>query len=283
MKKQVFVFAAIFAAVSLLTINVADAQWRSETHDVYNAPSGLDVTIDGNLDEWGGVMESVTGTDGSQFCGVEFEGVGGAVKVFEEHGGGKWNSADDQTVCFMIAWNPDAAYLALSVTDDEHQNSGAAWNGDAAQLAFEPTGKRTGGLALFLYNVALDNNAEKLILHNERTNGQPGLEAERDFAITRDESAKKTYYEFKFTPANFGLDIELSEGIEIGLGICVNDGDKAAGQGGQKGWGGWYPHSVVHGKNSEKTGLVVLSSTAVTAVEPADKLTTTWGTLKSER
>jgi hypothetical protein len=283
MKKSVFVFAALLAAVCLFAINIADAQWRSETHDVYNAPSGLDVTIDGNLDEWGGVMESVTGTDGSTFCGVEFEGRESEVKVWEDWGGGTWSGADDQTVCFMIAWNPDAAYLALSVTDDEHQNSGAAWNGDAAQLAFEPTGKRTGGLALFLYNVALDNNAEKLILHNERTNGQPGLEAERDFAISRDEAAKKTNYEFKFTPANFGLDIELSEGIEIGLGICVNDGDKAAGQGGQKGWSGWYPHSIVHGKHSEKMGLVVLSSTAVTAVEPADKLTTTWGNLKSEK
>ena len=104
MKKQVFVFAAILAAVTLFTINVADAQWRNATHDVYNAPTGVDVTIDGNLDEWGDVMDAVTGTDGSQYCGVEFEGVGGAVKVFEEHGGGKWNNADDQTVCFMIAW-----------------------------------------------------------------------------------------------------------------------------------------------------------------------------------
>ncbi len=282
MKKSVFVLAALFAAVCLFTINIADAQWRNPTHDVYNAPTGVDVTVDGNLDEWGEVMDSVTGTDGSQFCGVEFEGVGGAVKVFEEHGGGKWSGADDQTVCFMIAWNPDAAYLALSVTDDEHQNGGAAWNGDAAQIAFEPTGKRTGGLALFLYNVALDDNAENLILHNERTNGQPGLVSGEDFAITRDDDAKKTYYELRFTPANFGVD-SFSEGIEVGLGICVNDGDKAAGQGGQKGWGGWYPHSVVHGKNSEKTGLVVLSSTTVTAVEPADKLATTWGNLKSAR
>lgn len=278
MKKSVFVFAALFVAVTLFTINIADAQWRNPTHDVYNAPTGIDVTIDGNLDEWGEVMDAVTGTDGSPFCGVEFEGVGGAVKVFEEHGGGKWNNADDQTVCFMIAWNPDAAYIALSVTDDEHQNSGAAWNGDAAQLAFEPTGKRTSGLALFLYNVALDGNAENLILHNERTNGQPGLEAGTDVAITRDEGAKKTYYELRFTPANFGVD-SFSEGIEVGLGICVNDGDVDTP--GQKGWGGWYPHSVVHGKNSEKTGLVVLTSTAVTAVEPADKLATTWGNLKS--
>jgi hypothetical protein len=224
-------------------------------------------------------MDAVTGTDGSSFCGVEFEDIGS----FQEHGGGKWNNADDHTTCFMIVWNADAAYLALSVTDDEHQNSGAAWNGDSVQLAFEPTGKRTAGLAFFLYNAALDNNAENLIIHNERTNGQPGLVSGEDFAITRDDAAKKTYYEFRFTPANFGLDITLSEGIEIGLGICVNDGDLGAGQGGQKGWDGWYPHAVVYGKNPEKTGLVVLNSNNVTAVEPADKLTTTWGTIKSVR
>ena len=53
----------------------------------------------------------------------------------------------------------------------------------------------------------------------------------------------------------------------------MNDGDLAANQGGQKGWSGWYPHAIVHGKNSEKTGLVVLSDTAVTPVDPAGKLT----------
>ena len=283
MKKHVFVLAAIFAAVSLFAINIADAQWRNETHDVYNAPTGIDVIIDGNLDEWEGVMGAVTGTDDTAFCGVEFEANGAVVKTFEEYSGGTWSSADDHTTCFMIVWDADAAYLALSVTDDEHQNSGAAWNGDSVQLAFEPTGKRTAGLAFFLYNAALDNNAENLIIHNERTNGQPGLVSGEDFAITRDDAAKKTYYEFRFTPANFGLDITLSEGIEIGLGICVNDGDLGAGQGGQKGWDGWYPHAVVYGKNPEKTGLVVLNSNNVTAVEPADKLTTTWGTIKSVR
>lgn len=280
MKKQVFVFAAIFAVVSLLTINFADAQWRSETHDVYNAPTGIDVEIDGNLDEWGAVMDAVTGTDGSPFCGVEFEGVGGEVKVFEEHAGGVWNDADDQTVCFMIAWNADAVYLALNVTDDEHEHAeGAAWKGDGVQLAFEPTAKRTAGLQLFLYNVALRDNGD-LIRNNERTNGQPGLEAE-DVAIVRNEDEKETYYELKFVLANFGIEGSLSEGIEFGLGICVNDGDKDAL--GQKGWSGWYPHAIVHTKHSQKTGLVVLSSTAVTAVEPADKLTTTWGNLKSVR
>ena len=285
MKKVVCRFTTLFTiAVFLCTISIANAQWRSETHDVYNAPTGLDVQINGDLSEWGGVLETVTGTDGTMFCGVAFEANGGDIKTFEEFGGGTWSDADDHETCFMFAWDEDALYLALSVTDDTHEHAAAAaWNGDGAQLAFEPTGKREAGLPLFLYNIGLDGTAENVILQNERTNGSPGLAAD-DAAIVRDEGAKKTYYEFRFPATELQIEGDkLSEGTEIGVGICVNDGDTAAGQNGQKGWDGWYPHAVVYGKNSEKTGLVILSSAAVTAVEPADKLTTTWGTLKSRR
>lgn len=277
MKKQFFILAALFAAVSLLTINIAEAQWRSPTHDVYNAPTGIDVTIDGNLDDWEGVLDSVTGTDGSPFCAVEFEGRDSVVKVWEDLGG-TWSGPEDHETCFMIVWDPDAVYLAISVTDDEHEHAaGGAWNGDGAQLSVVPSGIRESNQLDFLYNVALKDDGD-LILHNEDTHGQPGLTND-DFAIVRDEDTKKTNYEFKFTPANFGLDITLSADIEIGLSICINDGDKDAL--GQKGWSGWNPHAIVHNKHPQKTGLVVLSDAGVTAVEPANKLTTTWGNLKS--
>ena len=275
MKRFVFEFTAIFVAVLLMSANFADAQWRSPTHDVYNAPTGIDVEIDGNLDEWDGVLDSVTGTDGSTFCGVEFENIG----AFENNGG-NWTGADDHETCFMIVWDADAVYLALSVTDDEHEHAdAAAWKGDGAQILVVPTGMREASQTHFRFNVALTDNGDPIV-NNELNHGQPVLETE-NVAMVRDEDAKKTYYEIKFVPANFGLDVTLSEGIEIGLGICVNDGDKDAL--GQKGWSGWYPHSIVHGKNTEQTGLVILSSNVVTAVEPADKLTTTWGDLKSIR
>ena len=279
MKKYVFEFTAIFVAIMLMGIGAADAQWRSPTHDVYNAPMGLDVEIDGNLEEWGGVMDSVTGTDGSTFCGIEFEGRDGVVKVWEDYQGGTWSGPEDHTTCFMVVWDEDAVYLAISVTDDDHQNSGAAWNGDSAQLNIVPSGIRETGQPFFLYNVALGEDGN-LILHNEDTRGQPGLTND-DFAIVRDEDSKTTSYEFKFTPANFGLDISLSAGLEIGLGICVNDGDEDAT--GQKGWSGWNPHTVVYNKNPEKTGLVVLSADTVTPVEPAGKLTSIWGRIKSSQ
>ena len=45
---------------------------------------------------------------------------------------------------------------------------------------------------------------------------------------------------------------------------------------------GWYTHAIVFGKNSEHTGLVVLTN-EVLAVEAVNKLATTWGILKSVR
>lgn len=285
MKKDVFSFTTLFTiAVFLFVTGIADAQWRNETHDVFNAPTGVAVQIDGDLSEWSEVMNTVTGTDGTAFCGVTFEANGGDIKAFEEYNGGIWNDADDHETCFMFAWDADALYLALSVTDDTHEHAAAAaWNGDGAQLAVEPTGERAVGLPLFLYNIGLDGAGENVILQNERTNGSPGLVAD-DAAIVRDEGAKKTYYEFRFPATELQIaGDKFSDGDEVGVGICVNDGDEGDGQNGQRGWDGWYPHAVVYGKNSEKTGLVILSSTAVTAVEPADKLTTTWGTLKSRQ
>ena len=270
------------ALLVLLASTVADAQWRSKTHDEYKALTGLEVKIDGDLSEWDGILDAVTGTDGKPFCGVEFEDVGGKATEFEEHAGGKWDGADDHETCFMIVWDSEAVYIALSVTDDEHEHAaGQAWNGDGAQLAFEPTGKRGAGATLFLYNAGLDDGAKNILLGNERTNGSPGLVSGEDVVIVRNEAKKETYYEFRFT-ADELQENNFSAGDQFGLGICVNDGDKAAGQGGQKGWSGWYTHSVVHGKNSERTGLVTLTN-EVLAVEAANKLTTTWGQLKSAR
>ncbi len=286
MKRLLFAIAILL----LLTGLTADAQWRSKTHDVYNAlQAPADIKIDGELDDeegWEGAIESVKGTDGKIFCEVEFAGDDGKIYVFREWGGGTWSGADDHSTCFMIAWNPDTLYLALEVTDDEFEHGGGnPWEGDGAQIAFEPSGERGTNLTLYLYNVALNNSAESIITNhlNERTNGQPGLDVNEDVAVTRDDGANKTYYEIRITPENLGVGSSFSAGDELGLGICVNDGDTAAGQGGQKGWSGWYPHAIVHGKNSEKTGLVVLSDTAVTPVDPAGKLTTTWGNVKSLR
>lgn len=271
----------IFIMTLLMIIATAvNAQWRSKTHDAYNALTGVEVEIDGDLGEWEGILEAVTGTDGNPFCGVEYQG-----NVFETHQGGKWEGADDHETCFMIVWDKDAVYIALIVTDDEHEHAAdAAWNGDGAQLAFEMSGKRNPGIPMWLYNVGLDDKAENILpgALNENPGGA-GLVPDDDIVVIRDEAEKKTYYELRFTAEELQVKgKKFSAGDEFGLGICVNDGDKGAGQEGQKGWSGWYMHSIVFGKNSEHTGLVTLTD-EVLPVEPADKLTTTWGFLKSAR
>ena len=56
-----------------------------------------------------------------------------------------------------------------------------------------------------------------------------------------------------------GLGVDsLSDGMVMGFGMCLNDGDTEGGQGGQKGWTGWGPYSIVYGKNSPASGLMTL-------------------------
>ena len=270
-------------AFALLTSITADAQWRSKTHDVYNAltiPAGVDIKVGDFSEYWEGVFETVKGTDGTIFCGVEYSG-----NVFETHNGGKWTGPDDHQTCFAILWDPEAIYIAIAVDDDEHEHANpAAWNGDGAQLAFEMSGKRTAGGQMFLYNIGLDDKAKDILLDALNENpGGAGIVPDEDIAIVRNEDEKETYYELRFTAEELQVKgKKFSEGFKFGLGICVNDGDKGAGQDGQKGWSGWYTHSIVFGKNSEHTGLVVLTNEAL-AVEASDKLATTWGQLKSIR
>ncbi len=275
-------FFIVITLLFLITSITAHAQWRSDTHDVYNALKiPADITIDGELDDdegWEDVIESVTGTNGEPFCGVEFD-AGGKEEVWEANGG-TWDGPEDHETCFAIVWDEDAIYLAISVTDDDHQNSGGAWNGDSVQLGFEMSGKRDGGLALLLYNVALDNDAKNLIYHDERPGGT-GLNDSEYVAVVRNENENETYYEYKFTADEINKGDNFEEGFEFGLAICVNDGDDNAP--GQKGWSGWYTDCIVKGpKQSEHTGLVRLSADEL-AVDVRNKLTTTWGRVKASK
>jgi len=267
MKKYLSISLGVFAlGIILLSTIPADAQWRSKTHDKYEVRTGVNIKIDGKLGDWAGVpvWSGVKNITGQNKPGPE--------KSFEEWDGVIWTGPDDQTVAFMWAWNAEALYLGISVTDDYHNAPPDGWKGDAAQLALEPTGKRPKGGRenLVLYNVALGAKG-KLIVENQKAAGK-GLEA-GDVAIVRD--SNKTNYEIRFSAKNHGT---MVEGRSAGASICVNDGDEG-GQAGQKGWGGWYPHSIVFGNQSEKTGLLVLSG-AVTSVEAKGKLSTTWGDLK---
>ncbi len=281
--KKVLIAITLLLLITGLT---ADAQWRSDTHDEYHAlQRPAEITIDGQLDDaegWEGVFESVTGENGDPFCEVEFAGNDGKIYVFREWDGGNWDGRDDHRTCFGIVWDEENIYLALAVTDDEHQNGGGAWNGDSAQIGFVPSGMRKPGAELYLYNAALNNDANGLIFHNEAIFGAQELTEGDNVAITRNEDDKETYYEYRFSADDWDVaGGKFSAGYEFGLAICVNDGDKDTP--GQKGWSGWYTDCIVNGaKQPENTGLVILTDEQL-AVEAKNKLTTTWGRLKSTR
>jgi len=85
-------------------------------------------------------------------------------------------------------------------------------------------------------------------------------------------------YEARFSVDELGV-AAYKAGMGFGVSICVNDGDDDTP--GQKGWSGWYPHSIVFGKNAEKTGLVVLTDTPF-AVGPKGKLATKWAAVRAK-
>ena len=64
-----------------------------------------------------------------------------------------------------------------------------------------------------------------------------------------------------------GVDV-FASGWAAGFGMCLNDGDVEDGQGGQKGWTGWGPYSIVYGKNSPACGLITLAGGSVSLNDP---------------
>lgn len=256
--KKGFLAAALFAMTLVLfgTANAGD--WIAE--DMFVAPEAS-IVIDGDAADWG-MIEPLTA--------VEFKTTADEWVVFEEYDGGIWNGPDDHTTSVAFAWDSDALYVYILVVDDEHEHqSDGFWAGDAVQMAFAD-GDRTAHTQL--YNFYL-SEAGATVIANEMATA--GGQVDGDVVAVRDEGTKTTFYEAKFTPEILGLS-SLEVDMKIGVGICVNDGDLDTP--GQKGWSGWGPHALVHGKNGDKTGLVTLGASA--AVSPASKAAVTWGELK---
>ena len=64
-------------------------------------------------------------------------------------------------------------------------------------------------------------------------------------------------YEIRIPARGLGHDT-ITAGMQMGFSLCLNDGDLEDGQGGQKGWSGWGPYSIVYGKNSAAAGLITI-------------------------
>ena len=198
---------------SLMTYAGKDlSELRSKTHDIYTVgTTPSKISLDGNIDDW---------SDFETFSGVEFPKENGSMMVFDEHAGGTWTGADDQTIAFKIVWDTQAVYLGIIVTDDDHQNATVSgWNSDATQMIVEPTGERKSENDHFRYNFALGDDGT-LTVNNEKSTGE-GLKQDH-VAIARD--GLTTIYEIMFPSSEFGID-KFEDGMSLGLGIYVNDGD----------------------------------------------------------
>lgn len=227
--------------------------------------------IDGDLSDWAGVPV----ISDPMFWVPKGLVQPGKYVIFEPYNGGLWTGPDDWTSAFQIGWDANNLYIGVTVTDDSHESLAtsptSAWNGDSVQLMIADAA-RSQQLALYNYGLGGEDGAlGDIYIHNE--NGAPGQPAPADDPacncateafIKRDTAKKKTYYEIRLPAGAMGFTAPLTNGMKIGLGVCINNGDVTEpgqpDQTGQKGWGGWGTHSIVFGKTPSETGLLTLTT-----------------------
>ncbi|MEJ6727807.1 MAG: sugar-binding protein [Akkermansiaceae bacterium] len=209
------------------------------------------IILDGDLSEWAGsnVLAdprfSIPKGSGSD------PNVVGELVNFELHGG-DWTGPDDHTSSVQVVYDDDNVYFGFTVTDEYHEHASApAWKGDAVQLMVANDARDT---QIALYNYALlgiENALGDIKIQHEA--GPGGTEA----VVTRNAVTKKTIYEIKLPKSALELS-SLTEGVQFGLGMAINDGDELTPN--QSGWGGLGAHSIVFGKSPEETALITLGS-----------------------
>ncbi|MCB1099502.1 MAG: hypothetical protein KDN22_28280, partial [Verrucomicrobiae bacterium] len=258
-------WAGLIPLLGLACLNpiVAHANDMDPDTEFYTAlKTPAPIVLDGDLSEWGGANV----IDNPRFSmfpkGIGFENATpDEIVTHDEYGSGTWDGPDDQASVTRMLYDDENFYLGVVVTDDYHEHSagggGSTWNGDAIQLMVAD-GDRASQVALV--NVALlgieeDEPAGEdfFAVHNEAA--PEGTEV----FIVRDTVAKTTTYEIRLPLEVVGLDA-LEEGVTLGIGFAINDGDLDSP--GQSGWGGWGAHAVVGGKTPSETGLVTLGGVA---------------------
>ncbi|MFT5188726.1 MAG: hypothetical protein ACI957_001748, partial [Verrucomicrobiales bacterium] len=215
------------------------------------ARAGNPIVLDGDLSEWTATpivnAQSRPGPDGTT-----------DLAFFEPFGGGTWDGPDDHSNTTWLTWDDDNVYVGIIVTDDYHEHAatgpGGAWNGDAVQLHVA-NGARDTNLALYNYALEGIEGATGIVqIHDEA--GPGGSEA----VITR--VGTSTTYEIKLPKSSIGIDA-LAAGVQLGIGMTINDGDEL--EPGQKGWGGLGTHSIVYnGKTTTETAQVTLGGASGT-------------------
>jgi hypothetical protein len=218
----------------------------------YTAPRNT-IALDGDLADW----DCTEYFSQTPFVPSGTVGADADLVIFDEYAGGVWNGPADHSMAVAFNWDPDNLYIGLKVIDDTHQLEGlSGWNGDSVQVVFADAARETV-THLYNYAIGVEMGADNIVAHHE--SGPGGTEA----VVSRFEASANfmafTTYELKFPAAIWGI-AAGEAGLQLGIGICANDGDTEAGQGGQKGWSGWGPYAAVYGKTASATGIVTLGA-----------------------
>jgi hypothetical protein len=220
-----------------------DIEPGSEFHSALRAPAP--VVLDGNLSEW-----TAAAIVNPRFSIPKGSGDGGQLVSFEPLGGGDWTGPDDHSTNLQIAFDDNNVYLGIVVTDEYHENAAnSGWNGDSVQLMVA-NDSRNAQVALYNYALGgVEGSLGNIIVDHEA--GPGGTNA----IVTRNSNTKLTTYEIMLPKSSLGL-AALTDGVQLGLGMAINDGDQATP--GQKGWSGLGAHAVVFGKTPSETALITL-------------------------
>merc|ERR1719230_1638674 len=164
-------------------------------------------------------------------------------------------------MAFALAFDAANLYMGINAVDDTHQNPGSGWNGDTLQIAFTNAARDAPSGDMILYNYGLNEDGVTHTLHHQR-HPCPDTQDCTEAAMMRFVDTSTTVYEIKIPVRGLGVDT-LTNGMAMGFGMCLNDGDLETGQDGQKGWTGWGPDSIVYGKNSPACGLITIRGESV--------------------
>lgn len=236
-----------FAAALLIPIGAGanDIEPGSEEYSALPTGNPIVIVIDGDLSEWSGA----NAVENPRFSIPKGSGDGGDLVVYESLGN-DWTGPEDQSTNLQVVWDADNVYIGLVVTDEYHENAAnSPWNGDSVQMMVA-NDARDAQVALYNYALGGIEGAlgDVIVMHEA---GPGGTEA----AVTRNADTKLTTYEIMLPKLSLGL-AELTDGVQFGLGMAVNDGDEATP--GQGGWGGLGAHAIVFGKTPAETALVTL-------------------------
>ncbi|MFA6816141.1 MAG: sugar-binding protein [Lentisphaeria bacterium] len=145
-----------------------------------------------------------------------------------------WSGPKDLSAKVYLGWDRENFYFAAEITDDKQFNNESLsdiWNGDSIQFALDSLAdaylSENGAYGADDYNLGV-----ALTKKGPRTYQWHGsakkLWEESEFAVVRNETSKKTFYEIKIPLAY--LNIPAKQGAVFGFNFVIFDDDEGGGQ-----------------------------------------------------